>query len=342
MINVFQPAPLRAASRFPILSIARLLPCAAALMLAAAPALAAIDKPECIAGAKPGGGFDLTCKLAQQSLQEANLIKDPMRITYMPGGIGAVAMNAIVAQRPSDANAIVAFSGGSLLNIAQGKFGKWTENDVRWLASVGADYGSLSVQKNSPWKNLDDVVKAIKADSSKVAIGGGGTVGSQDWTKAALLAKKAGIDPKSIRWVSFEGNGEATTALMGGHIQVMVGDVSADEAQAEAGNIRMLAVFADKRLVGKSSGVATAKEQGYDVQWPIIRGFYVGPKVSDADFKAWSDMFNKMLASKQFITLREQRGLQPFNLTGSELDAYVKKAVAEYRKQAEEFGLVKK
>jgi putative tricarboxylic transport membrane protein len=312
------------------------------LLFAAASAQAGIDKPECIAGAKPGGGFDLTCKLAQQSLQEMNLIKEPMRITYMPGGIGAVAMNAIVAQRPADANAIVAFSGGSLLNIAQGKFGKWTENDVRWVATVGTDYGSLSVQKNSPWKSLDDVVKAIKSDPAKIAIGGGGTVGSQDWTKAALLAKKAGVDPKSIRWVSFEGNGEATTALMGGHIQVMVGDVSADEAQAEAGNIRMLAVFADKRLVGKSAGVPTAKEQGYDVQWPIIRGFYVGPKVSNADFKAWSDMFTTLQSSKPFITLREQRGLQPFNLVGADLDAYVKKAVSEYRKQAEEFGLVKK
>ena len=50
-------------------------------------ALAAIDKPECIVGAKPGGGFDLTCKLAQQSFQDLKLIKEPMRATYMPGGI---------------------------------------------------------------------------------------------------------------------------------------------------------------------------------------------------------------------------------------------------------------
>ena len=46
-----------------------------------------------------------------------------MRATYMPGGIGAVAMNTVVAQRAADPNVIVAFSGGSLLNIAQGKFG---------------------------------------------------------------------------------------------------------------------------------------------------------------------------------------------------------------------------
>lgn len=315
-----------------------------ALSAAAAslPALAAIDKPECIVGAKPGGGFDLTCKLAQTSLQDLKLLKEPMRATYMPGGIGAVAMNTVVAQRAADPNVIVAFSGGSLLNIAQGKFGKWTENDVKWLAAVGADYGSISVGKNAPWKNLAEVMAAIKADPAKVPMGGGGTVGSQDWTKAAILAKKLGIDPKAMRWVSFEGNGEATTALMGGHIQVMFGDVSADEPQAEAGNIRMVAVLADKRVQGKLAGVPTAKEQGYDIQWPIIRGFYTGPKVPDADYRAWQDMFTKAMATKEFAELRAQRGLQPFNLVGPELDAFVKKQVGEYRKQAEEFGLVKK
>ena len=305
-------------------------------------ALAAIDKPECIVGAKPGGGFDLTCKLATQAMQDLKLLKDPMRSTYMPGGIGAVAMNAVVAQRAGDPNVIVAFSGGSLLNIAQGKFGKWTENDVKWLAAVGADYGSISVGKNAPWKNLAEVAAAMKADPSKVPLGGGGTVGSQDWTKAALFAKKIGVDPKAMRWVSFEGNGEATTALMGGHIQVMFGDVSADESQLEAGNIRMLAVFADKRLTGKTAAVPTAKEQGFDIQWPIIRGFYTGPKVADADYKTWQDAFRKMQATKEFAELRSQRGLQPFDLVGPELDAFVKKQVAEYRKQAEEFGLVKK
>jgi putative tricarboxylic transport membrane protein len=53
-------------------------------------------------------------------------------------------------------------------------------------------------------------------------------------------------------------------------------------------------------------------------------------------------MMKKMMATKDFATLRAQRGLQPFDLTGPELDAFVKKQVGEYRKQAEEFGLVKK
>lgn len=317
---------------------------AAVLAFAAASAAAGpLDKPECIAPAKPGGGFDLTCKLAQGGLMNGKFISDPMRTTYMPGGIGAVAYNAIVAQRPAENNTIVAFSGGSLLNLAQGKFGRYTENDVRWLAGVGTDYGAVIVMNNSPFKTMKDLMAAVKADPTKVVFGAGGTVGSQDWMKAALIAKGAGIDYKAMRFVAFEGGGEASTALQGGHITVYSGDASEVAEKIAAGApFRVLAVMADKRLPGTLANVPTAKEQGYDLEWPIIRGFYLGPKVNDADYKVWVDTFNKMMATKEWDKLRTERGLFPFAMTGAELDAYVKKQVQVYKKLADEFGLVRK
>jgi putative tricarboxylic transport membrane protein len=302
-----------------------------------------LDKTECIAPAKPGGGFDLTCKLAQSGLTNGKFISDPMRVTYMPGGIGAVAYNAVVAQRPADPNVIVAFSGGSLLNLAQGKFGRYNENDVRWLSAIGADYGAVIVTKDSPYKSLKDLLAAVKADPTKVIFGAGGTVGSQDWTKAALVARAAGIDYKAMRFVAFEGGGEATTALQGGHITVYSGDASEVAEKIAAGApFRVLAVMADKRLPGVLANVPTAKEQGYDIQWPIIRGFYMGPKVGDADYKVWVDTFNKMMATKEWEKLRDERGLFPFTMTGAELDTYVKRQVQDYKKLAGEFGLVRK
>jgi len=306
-----------------------------------APAQAApLDKPECIAPAKPGGGFDLTCKLAQSALLDGKFISEPMRVTYMPGGIGAVAYNTMNAQRPDDAHTIVAFSGGSLLNLAQGKFGRYNENDARWLAGIGADYGAIVVAADSPYKSLKEAMAAVKADPTKIVFGAGGTVGSQDWMKAALTARAAGIDFKTMRFVAFEGGGEALTALQGGHVQMYAGDASEASEQMKAGaKIRVLAVMSDERLPGSLSNVPTAKEQGFDLQWPIIRGFYMGPKVSDADYKVWADTFQKMMATPEFAKLREERGLFPFDKTGKDLDAYVKERVAEFRKRAEDFGL---
>ncbi len=300
-------------------------------------------RPECIAPAQPGGGFDLTCRLAQEGLKQTDQLKSAMRIVYMPGGIGAVAYNNVVAQKPSEGGNIVAFSGGSLLNLAQGKFGKYNENDVRWLAAVGTDYGVAVVRDDSPYKDLKSLMQAFKEDPTKIVLGAGGTVGSQDWMKAALTAKAAGVDYKKMRFVAFEGGGESVTALRGGHIQAYMGDAAEAFTMLEGGApIRVLAVFNDKRLEGKFKDVPTAKEQGFDIQWPIIRGYYVGPKVSDADYNFWLDAFKKMMADPKFAKLREQQGLFPFDKTGAELDSYVKAQVAEYRKLADSFGLIKK
>lgn len=314
---------------------------ASALALVVGAAVAGpLDKTECIAGAKPGGGFDVTCKMAQSALLEGKFIADPMRVTYMPGGIGAVAYNTVVAQRPADANTIIAFSGGSLLNLAQGKFGRYTEDDVRWVATIGSDYGVIVVKQDSPYKNMQDLVAALKADPTKVVFGAGGTVGSQDWMKAALTAKAAGLNHKAMRFVAFEGGGEAVTALQGGHVHVYVGDASEASEQMKAGSkIRVLAVMAEKRLEGALAHVPTMKELGYDVEWPIVRGFYVGPKVSDADYKVWVETFNRMMATPAFNKLLAERGLFRYAVTGPELNALVKRQVAGYRKLAEEFNL---
>ncbi|KTB79276.1 tricarboxylic transporter [Pseudomonas syringae pv. syringae PD2774] len=306
----------------------------AGCMLIASQLLAEPKRPECIAPASPGGGFDLTCKLVQSALINEKILNSPMRVTYMPGGVGAVAP-------PADAGTLVAWSSGSLLNLAQGKFGRFDENAVRWLAAVGTSYGAIAVKSDSPYKNLDDLVQALKADPSKVVIGSGGTVGSQDWMQTALIAKAAGINPRALRYVALEGGGEIATALLGGHIQVGSTDISDSMPHILSGDMRLLAVFAEKRIdEPEMKDIPTAKEQGYDIVWPVVRGFYLGPKVSDEDYNWWKASFDKILASEDFAKLRDQRELFPFAMSGTELDTYVKKQVADYKVMAKEFGLI--
>ena len=141
---------------------------------------------ECIAPAEPGGGLDLTCKLAANSLKKSNLIQQPMRVSYLPGAIGAVAYKNIITTRTKDGSVIVAASTGSALNLAQGKFADYDENAVRWLAALGADYGVVVVKADSPWENLNDLMEALKSDPNSVVFSTSGATGSQDWMKAAL------------------------------------------------------------------------------------------------------------------------------------------------------------
>lgn len=312
-----------------------------ALPLQAAESAATPSRTECIAPAKPGGGFDLTCKLLQVSLQETGTIDKPMRVTYMPGGVGAVAYNAIVAQRPAEAGTVVAFSGGSLLNLSQGKFGRYGVDDVRWLAAVGTDYGMIAVRHDAPYKTLKDLVSAMARDPNSVVIGAGASIGSQDWMKTALLAKQAGVDPHKMRYVAFEGGGEPVTALLGNHVQAVSGDLSEMVPYIGGDKLRVLAVFSAERLPGKLATIPTAKEQGYDLVWPVIRGFYVGPKVSDGEYQWWKQTFDRLVKTDTFKAQRDLRGLFEFNLTGEALDSYVKEQVTQYREQAKAFGLAK-
>jgi putative tricarboxylic transport membrane protein len=314
---------------------------APAMILSSTIALAQPENPECIAPAQPGGGFDITCKLAQAALAEAGILESPLRVSYMPGGIGAVAYSTVVGQRSDEPGTIVAFSGGSLLNLAQGKFGAHDENAVRWVASIGTDYGTVVVPADSPWENLSQMMEAIKADPGSVILGAGGTIGSQDWMKAALTARAAGIDHKTMRFVAFEGGGDCATALQGGHVQACIDDVGNSQAAIDGGApLKLLAVFSSERLPGKLAELPTAKEQGYDIQWPTVRGFYVGPEVSDEDYAWWVEAFQKTMAAPGYAALLESRNLLPLPMTGAELDAFVKSAVVDYRKLAAEFQLV--
>ncbi|QEY23753.1 Bug family tripartite tricarboxylate transporter substrate binding protein [Neisseria animalis] len=296
-------------------------------------------KPECIAPAKPGGGFDLTCKLAQSGLKDTGLLSKPMRVTYMPGGVGAVAYNKIVANDPANNDAIIAFSTGSLLNLAQGKFGKYTEKDVSWLAAVGTDYGMVAVNADSPLKNLQDLVDAMKKDPKSISFGAGGSVGGQDWMQTAMVAKAAGVNPRDMAYVALEGGGEVTTAVLGNHVSVISSGIAEASSHIESGKIRVLAVFAPDRLEGKFNDIPTAKEQGFDVEWPIIRGYYMGPKVSEESYQWWKTQFDTMLKDQKFAEIRANRDLLPFSMTGEELQQYVIKTTDEMRKLSQEFEL---
>jgi putative tricarboxylic transport membrane protein len=298
---------------------------------------------ECIVPARPGGGFDLTCELIRRGLEHSQVTKGTVHSSYMPGGVGAITFNAMASHRSAEPNTLVAFSGGSLFNIAQGNFGERSELDVRWLAAIGTDYGVLIVQRDSPFKSLKDLASAVRTRSEHVIFGGSGTIGGQDWTKAALLVRAVGTDSKQMRFVGFEGGGEANKALVNGHVDVVSGDASEAISLIRAGlPIRILTVSAPKRLPGPLSGSRISSEDGYDLEWENIRGVYMGPNVSNSAYERWVEIFDAMLASTKFTHLREETGLQPLAQTGEGLNRSIRQLTETYRTTAGESGLVHK
>jgi putative tricarboxylic transport membrane protein len=295
-------------------------------------------KPECVAPAKPGGGFDLTCRLAAAALEDQ--LPVPMQVTFLPGGIGAAAYQLFTSQRATDNNALVAHSSGSLLNIATGKFGSLGGDDVRFVASAGADYGAVVVANASKLNNLQDLMTKLRGKASRVVFGGGGSVGSQDWVKAALVMRAAGGSPKGMRYVSFDGGGEALASLDNGNIEVYTGDVSELRAHLRSGKFRVLAVLSEARLDGALADLPTAKEQGVDVTWASFRGFYMGKHVDPQAYRFYVNAFNNAYASSQFALLRADKGLSEFSLSGQAYHDYVLAQIKQLRDLVRQAGLL--
>lgn len=313
--------------------------CVLALALHAAGAAAA-PAVDCIAPAKPGGGFDLTCRLLRDMLRLPQ--PEPageVTLKYLPGGIGAVAFDRAVKQQWGDPNTFVAFSTGSLVNLAQGKFGPHQPGDVRWLATLGTEYGVVAVRKGSRLESLRALREHLARDPAAVVFGAGGSVGSQDWIKAALLVRAAGRDHRAMRFVSFEGGGQAVAALRGGHVDVFCGDAAEAREGLASGELRLVAVLAPERLGGAMATVPTAREQGIDIVWPTVRGIYMGPAVGDKVHAEWTRTLRRIMATPQYAALLRSHGLQPQPLLGEELEQHVRQQVAQMRVLARELHL---
>jgi putative tricarboxylic transport membrane protein len=300
------------------------------------------EDARCVAPAKAGGGFDLTCQLASATLQASGQTKKPIPVVYQPGGIGALAFRQVVNDKAADEKTVIAFSSGSLLNLAQGRFGPYKISDVRWLASLGLDHGVIAVRQDAPFKTLRQLLDQLNAAPSSIAFGAGGSIGSQDWMKAALLAKSAGVSHKVIRFVAFEGGGEALTALQGNHVQVLTADAAEVARQIDKGAaIRVLAILSANRLPGRWAQIPTAREQGYDIRWPIIRGLYIGKAVGEREQREWLDALNQAASHPSFAAELSRVGLQPAWVAGAELEKLIEQQMTDYKRLAADFGLTR-
>ncbi len=319
---------------------------AVTVLLLAALSLNACSRPTddrgwvCLAPANAGGGWDLTCRAVAQVLEEMELAPGPVRTINLPGAGGGVAFARTVTQRKDDPNLLVAASPSTVLRLAQRQYGGLTETDVRWVGAVGAEYGVLAVAADAPWRDLGDLIATLREDPGAVIVSGGSAVAGQDHMKVLLLAQRAGVDPLRIRYVPFDGGGEAMTALLGGFVHLFAGEASEIEAQVEAGRLRPLAVLAPERLGGPLAGVPTALESGIDLTWITWRGFYVPAEISDEVYDRWVEVLSRVGTSAAWEAARRQYRLEPLFVVGAEFERLVYDQVADFRTMSREIGLI--
>jgi putative tricarboxylic transport membrane protein len=295
---------------------------------------------ECIAPANAGGGWDLTCRVTGRILTGTATVTGPVRTVNMPGAGGGVAFAHAVSRRRGDPSVLFAASPATTLRLAQRQYGPLRPTDVRWIGALGAEYGIIAVAADAPWQTLGSLMTDWRARPDSIVVSGGSAMVGQDHMKILLLAREAGIEPRRIRYVPFDGGGEALMALLGGFVDVFSGEASEVEAYLQTGAIRVLAVLAPEPLDGLLEGVPTARQSGFPVEWVTWRGFYLPPGLEEETYRIWQDRLDRVGRSEAWVQARSQARLRPFHLVGPAFEAFVLEQVASFEGLARELGLL--
>ena len=284
--------------------IQRARPMAAALLAAACVASAhAVDpawrptKPvELVAINAPGGGSDRILRLMVKVFQEQKAMDVPVNPVNKPGGGGAMAY-AYVNQQ-ADGHYLVLANKSMLTNNIVGRGPSYTEFTP--VVNLFGEYISVTVKPDSPVKSGGDLIERLKKDVNSLSLGIATSIGNPNHQGVAIAFSLAGIDIKKTRNVIFPSGGAATTAVMGGHVDVAPVTASFAASLARNGQVRVLAVAAPRRLGGALADVPTWREQGYDAVVSNWRTFLGTRKMTPAQVTYWENTFRRLSESDEW------------------------------------------
>jgi putative tricarboxylic transport membrane protein len=310
------------------------LPLIAAALSAAAPAQAA-DNFKVMIGANPGGGYDQTGRGIGKAMQEAGVASS---VTYenKGGAGGTIGLAQFVNASKGDPHALVVVGAVMVGAIVQNN-PPITLSNATPVARLLAEYNVFVVPANSPIKSMKDVVEQMKKDPASVKWGGG-SKGSVDHISVAMIANAVGADVSKINYVPFKGGGEATAAVLGGHVTVGTSGYAEMEEYIRTGKMRALGYTAGSRQKGVD--IPTLKEQGIDVEIGNWRGVYGAPGITPEQRKALVEAVTKAARTKSWQETLQANRWNAALLTGDDFSKFVDEEHARLRALMVKLGML--
>ena len=153
-------------------------------------------------------------------------------------------------------------------------------------------------------------------------VGGGSSPGGPDHLAAMLTAKAAGLPPRTVNYVQFDGGGELLASVLGGKVAFGVSGVGEYRDQIQAGDLRALAVTSARRVSGMD--VPTLAESGVDVDFTNWRGIVAPPGISEADTTRLVSLFTNLRTSTPWRNALSRNGWTDAFLPGAEFGEFLK------------------
>jgi putative tricarboxylic transport membrane protein len=275
-----------------------------ACMLAAGPCAAAQpaawqpEKPiSVIVGTSPGGSADHTARLIQKQLQDMK-VGASSSVVNKPGAGYALSFT-FLNQFPGDAH-YIAVSPINIVTNSITRTSPLNYTDVTPLAQLFSDYHVFSVNAESTVQTGRDLVERLRRDPGSLSIAVSPGFGTANHLAAGAVLKAAGVDTRKLRIVAFASGGESTTAVLGGHADVLVSATPAIMQLLESRKLRALATTGPQRTGGLFATTPTWKELQVDVVFSNWRGV-IGPKgLTPAQIAYWDDVFARLVRTDEW------------------------------------------
>ena len=273
---------------------------------------------EIIVPSGTGGGNDRVGRLMQGIMQERRLVDVTTTVVNKPGAGMAVGMSYLT-QHPGDPHFLLITSVGFLTNHITGR-SQHSHLDVEPVALLFEEYVAFAVLPDSRLKTGKDLIAALKADAGSISTAMASGAGNHNHLSLAGVTRQAGGDPKKLKIVAFPSGGNAMTALLGGHVDMVVAPAATLLPQLQQGALRMIAITAPTRQEGALAAVPTWREQGTDVvlsNWRVIlapRGvgpqqisYWEGVLAGVVEAPEWKKMLERSVVTANFLRSAETR-----------------------------------
>lgn len=282
----------------------------------------------------PGSGNDVFGRAIAALVEQEKLAPVRMQIANRPGG-GSTTAAAYLNGKSGDSHTIGVFTNVWLTDpLVQSAAKVILYKDLTLIARMVAEPGLVAVRADSPYKTLNDFVKAA-ADKPKTLKQSGGSITARENIIRQLIMKQSGAD---WAFISFPSGSERLAALLGGHVDIMFLDPSEAMEQVRAGKLRVVAQVAEKRLPDFKD-VPTLGETGYKLPpTPQVRGI-VGPPNMPADALAYYEsLIEKVVNTATWKKYLLDNQFEDFFAKSKETTAFMQNYEGDIRKQLEEVG----
>lgn len=244
-----------------------------------------------------GGASDRQARVVQRLLQALPGMPS-VTVSNRTGGGGVVALT-LMTQHAGDAHYLSTLSTAIVTNYIIGTT-KLSFRDVTPLNIVMREYITGTVRAESSIVNARELVARLKKDPASVSFAFATARGNQNHIVIGMIARAAGVDPKALKTVVFPSGAAGLTAVLGGHVDVLVGTPGTALTQSESGKARIIGVSAPARSTGKLAAIPTFREQGIDAVYYAWRGFLLPRGVTPSQIGYWEQAFAKIVQTESF------------------------------------------